>query len=66
MAGHDTTANALSLCLYNIAKNTDVQEKLRDEINSILGNDPLDVIPTMDDLKKMEYLNLVIKEVNTL
>lgn len=66
LAGHDTTANALSLCLYNIAKNTDVQQKLRDEINSILGNDPLDVIPTMDDLKKMKYLNLVIKEVNIL
>ncbi|KAF1802379.1 hypothetical protein V8B55DRAFT_1594502 [Mucor lusitanicus] len=62
LAGHDTTANAISLCLYNLAKNPDVQQKLREEVTSILGNDPVDVVPTMDDLKKMEYLNLVIRE----
>lgn len=66
MAGHDTTANAISLCLYNLAKNPDVQQKLRKEVSSILGDDPVDVVPTMDDLKKMEYLNLVIREVSLL
>lgn len=63
MAGHDTTANAISLCLYNLAKNPDVQQKLREEVSRILGDDPVDVVPTIDDLKKMEYLNLVIREV---
>ena len=63
MAGHDTTANAISLCLYNLAKNPDVQQKLREEVSRILGDDPVDVVPTIDDLKKMEYLYLVIREV---
>ncbi|GAN02482.1 cytochrome P450 [Mucor ambiguus] len=60
-AGHDTTANAISLCIYNLAKNPDVQQKLREEVSGILGNDPT-VVPTLDDLKKMAYLDLVIKE----
>ncbi|CEP20052.1 hypothetical protein [Parasitella parasitica] len=62
LAGHDTTANAISFCLYNIAKNPDIQQKLREEITSVLGEDPVDIVPTMEDLKKMDYLNLVIKE----
>ncbi|KAL7316548.1 hypothetical protein PS15m_005631 [Mucor circinelloides] len=62
-AGHDTTANAISLCIYNLAKNPNVQQKLREEVSSILGNDPvIDNVPTLEDLKKMEYLDLVIKE----
>ncbi|KAL0143662.1 hypothetical protein V8B55DRAFT_1479540 [Mucor lusitanicus] len=60
-AGHDTTANAISLCIYNLAKNPDVQQKLREEVSDILGSDP-DAVPTLDDLKRMTYLDLVIKE----
>ncbi|CAO3654865.1 unnamed protein product [Mucor fragilis] len=62
-AGHDTTANAISLCIYNLAKNPDIQQKLREEVSGILGNDPtVDTVPTLDDLKQMTYLDLVIKE----
>jgi len=33
-------------------------------VSSILGNNPIiDNVPTLEDLKKMEYLDLVIKEV---
>ncbi|KAI9264720.1 cytochrome P450 [Sporodiniella umbellata] len=62
LAGHDTTANALSFCLYNLAKNKRVQQKLRDEINEIFGKDSYDLRPTIEELKKMKYINLVIKE----
>ncbi|EIE80372.1 hypothetical protein RO3G_05077 [Rhizopus delemar RA 99-880] len=62
LAGHDTTANALSFCFYNLAKNKHVQNKLRQEIISVLGDDPKDVVPTLDQLKEMPYLNLVLKE----
>ncbi|RCI02684.1 cytochrome P450-dit2 [Rhizopus stolonifer] len=62
LAGHDTTAHTLSFCFYNLAKNRDVQHKLRQEVLDILGDTPMDVVPTLDQLKTMEYLNLVLKE----
>ncbi|KAG1440295.1 hypothetical protein G6F56_011982 [Rhizopus delemar] len=64
LAGHDTTAHTLSACLYNFAKNKiqDVQHKLRQEVFDILGDTPMDVVPTLEQLKAMEYLNLVLKE----
>lgn len=62
LAGHDTTAHTLSFCLYNLAKNKAVQQKLRQEIINHMGDEPMDVEPTLEQLKEMEYLNLVIKE----
>ncbi|EIE82237.1 hypothetical protein RO3G_06942 [Rhizopus delemar RA 99-880] len=60
--GHDTTATALSFCFYNIAKNKHVQQKLREEIIGVLGDEPVDIVPTLEQLKEMPYLNLVIQE----
>ncbi|KAI8373763.1 cytochrome P450 [Blakeslea trispora] len=62
LAGHDTTGNALTCCLYNLAKNEHVQDKLRKEIISVMGDTDEDRVPTMEDLKQMPYLNRVIKE----
>ncbi|KAI8988313.1 cytochrome P450 [Mycotypha africana] len=62
LAGHDTTANTLAFCMYNLAKNPHVQKKAREEILSILGDEPADVVPTMEDLKQMSYLDMVLKE----
>ncbi|CEI87539.1 hypothetical protein RMCBS344292_01950 [Rhizopus microsporus] len=62
VAGHETTANTLALCLYNLAKYKNVQDKLRKEVIEVLGNEPVDVIPTLEELRRMEYLNMVIKE----
>ncbi|KAI8370151.1 cytochrome P450 [Choanephora cucurbitarum] len=62
LAGHDTTGNALSFCLYNLAKNKHVQDKLREEILSVMDDRDPDAIPTAEDFKKMPYLNMVIKE----
>ncbi|CEG64279.1 hypothetical protein RMATCC62417_01282 [Rhizopus microsporus] len=62
LAGHETTANTLAFCLYNLAKYKHVQDKLRKEVIEILGNEPVDVTPTLEELKRMEYLNMVIKE----
>lgn len=41
-----------------------MQAKLRKEVIEVLGNDPVDFIPTLEELRRMEYLNMVIKEVN--
>ncbi|KXN74937.1 cytochrome P450 [Conidiobolus coronatus NRRL 28638] len=65
LAGHDTTANTLSYALYHLARNRDVQDKLRNEIYQKMNLDDNQeklVVPTSEQLKNMEYLNLVIKE----
>ncbi|CEG84436.1 hypothetical protein RMATCC62417_18239 [Rhizopus microsporus] len=62
LAGHETTANTLAFCLYNLAKHKHVQGKLRKEVIEVLGDEPVDVTPTLEELKRMEYLNMVIKE----
>ncbi|KXN74928.1 cytochrome P450 [Conidiobolus coronatus NRRL 28638] len=57
IAGHDTTASSLSYGMYHLAKNQEVQKKLRKEIYEVL-----EISPETKKLKSMEYLGLVIKE----
>ncbi|KXN74924.1 cytochrome P450, partial [Conidiobolus coronatus NRRL 28638] len=66
VAGHDTTANTLACGMYQLAKNKQVQDKLRKEIYDTLQIQPGTnkiVVPTFDQIKNMEYLGLFIKEV---
>lgn len=60
-AGHDTTAATACFALYEIARNSNVQEKLVNELKEIFGNDKK-IQPTMQDLNNMKYLDLVLKE----
>ncbi|KAG1222761.1 hypothetical protein G6F35_005083 [Rhizopus arrhizus] len=62
LAGDDTISNTLSFCLYHLAKNKRVQQKLREEIINILGDDDMDIVPSLEELKQMKYMNIVIKE----
>ncbi|KAI9256690.1 cytochrome P450 [Sporodiniella umbellata] len=61
-AGHDTTSNTLAFCLYHLAKNKDIQQKLREEVSDLLGNGNDTETITLEMLNKMKYLNAVIKE----
>jgi cytochrome P450 len=66
IAGHDTTASSLSYGMYHLAKNQEVQKKLRKEIYEVLEISPETKkvsIPTFEQVKNMEYLGLFIKEV---
>ena len=63
MAGHDTTANALGTAFYYLAVNKNVQQKLRDEAIAYLGDEPTDIVPTVEQTKEMPYVNMIIKEV---
>jgi len=36
LAGYETVSSTLSFCLYHLALNQDVQNKIRDEMNSKL------------------------------
>ena len=58
LAGHETSASALSWSLYLIAKHPEVQEKLYNEI-SVLG--PIDEIE-FKDLSKLPYTRDVFRE----
>ncbi|XP_077996721.1 ultra-long-chain fatty acid omega-hydroxylase-like [Glandiceps talaboti] len=59
--GHDTTASAISWCLYNLARNPEHQQKCREEIDSILDTKNGDTIE-WDDLGNLPYLTMCIKE----
>ncbi|CAH3047031.1 unnamed protein product, partial [Porites lobata] len=58
-AGVDTTSSATLWWLYNLARFPDVQEKLYQEIDSVLGKDD-DVLPS--HLAKLRYLKACLKE----
>ncbi|ORX55728.1 cytochrome P-450 cyp509A1 [Hesseltinella vesiculosa] len=66
LAGHDTTAIALSSAVYWLARHPHIQEKARQEVNAVLFPDGSlpdeDVVPTLENTKQFIYLNQVIKE----
>ncbi|CDS14232.1 hypothetical protein LRAMOSA06402 [Lichtheimia ramosa] len=62
LAGHDTTSNAISYAVYHLAKNPDLQQKAREEVLRALGDSSEDVLPTLDQIKEMTYINQIIKE----
>ena len=37
--GHDTTASAITWCLYCLSKNPEHQERCAEEIHSVIGDD---------------------------
>ncbi|XP_019875047.2 cytochrome P450 4d2-like [Aethina tumida] len=59
-AGHDTTASSISFTLYEIARHPDIQQKLYEEIVSVIGLD--DVEMTTSQLHDLKYMEMVIKE----
>jgi len=58
MAGYHTTGTAIPYALFALSQNRDVQVKVQEEIDKILG----DRLPTLDDISQMEYLTQVVKE----
>ncbi|XP_034482839.1 cytochrome P450 4d8 [Drosophila innubila] len=59
--GHDTTASAISFCLWEISRHAKVQEKMLEEILQVLGTDHSRPI-TIRDLAELKYVECVIKE----
>ncbi|XP_046635706.1 probable cytochrome P450 49a1 [Daphnia pulicaria] len=60
MAGVDTSANTSAFLIYYLAKNPDKQEKLREEIFSVIG--PKGSPITSNALNNLPYLKACIKE----
>lgn len=58
VAGYDTTSTVLSFALYEIARHPEVQEKLREEIHTVLSDNEGEL--TYDVVLKMTYLESVL------
>jgi len=59
LAGHETTAIALSWAILMIAENPPVETKLVEELERVLG----DREPTADDVPRLRYTEMILKEV---
>ncbi|HZD35678.1 MAG TPA: cytochrome P450 [Nitrososphaeraceae archaeon] len=59
LAGHETTANALTWTLYLISQNLGVESKIIAEIKQVLENERP---PTMEDIERFQYLRNVFAE----
>nr|QEV83798.1 cytochrome P450 [Brachionus rotundiformis] len=59
VAGQETSANTLAFCLLEIGRNPDVFEKLKNEIDTVLGSK---AFIDNEDLTKLTYTNCVYKE----
>ena len=57
IAGHETTSTAMSWTLFGLCQNLEAQRKLREELLTLATDDP-----TMDELKTLPYLDMVIRE----
>jgi cytochrome P450 len=58
LAGHETTANALTWSWYLLSKNPTVGRRVRQEVATVLGGRA----PTIHDLKDLKYTQMVFEE----
>jgi cytochrome P450 len=58
LAGHETTANALSWCWYLLAQHPEAEARLHDELDRVLGGR----MPNFADLAELNWTRMVIEE----
>src|ERR1700730_14087544 len=58
LAGHETTAVSLSWTWHLLSQHPEVAQKLRQELNEILGGRP----PQLEDLLRLPYTDKVVRE----
>jgi cytochrome P450 len=58
LAGHETTAVALSWTWYLLARHPDVEARLADELRDVLGGRT----PSVADLPRLKYADMVVTE----
>jgi cytochrome P450 len=58
LAGHETTATALTWTWFLLAQHPDVEARLHEEVDAVLGDRP----PTASDLHSLSYTDMVLRE----
>ena len=58
LAGHETTANALTWTFYLLAQHPEIAERLKAEVDRVLGNRP----PAPEDYPNLKYAEMVFTE----
>jgi cytochrome P450 len=58
LAGHETTANALTWTFYLLAQHPEIAERLQAEVDRVLGNRP----PAPEDYPNLKYVQMVFTE----
>jgi len=58
LAGHETTSNALTWTWYLLSEHPEVEARMHDEIDRVLGGRP----PAMDDVPALRYTRMVLTE----
>ena len=58
LAGHETTATSLSWVVHRLLQNPDVLEKVRAELQRVVGGGPI----RAEHMSELEYLDATIKE----
>ena len=58
IAGFETSSTTMSFCLYELALNPDVQQRLRKEMDDVLEQHDGQI--TYEAIQEMEYLDRVI------
>merc|ERR1719401_3402407 len=59
IAGHETTASALTWALFELAQNPELLSRVQREVDEVLGDRE---VPTYEDIKQMELLRLTFAE----
>jgi cytochrome P450 len=63
IAGHETTSNALTWTYYLLSQNPQIQRRVFEEIDSVLGGDSGEYKqPSIGDLPKLNYVEKVFRE----
>lgn len=57
-AGHDTTANALTVALHHLERHADVRERFREELSDVLGG----CRPQLSDVPALSVTERVVRE----
>ncbi|KAJ3642932.1 hypothetical protein Zmor_025678 [Zophobas morio] len=60
LAGFETSSTTMTFLLYELSRRPELQEKVRDEINTVLKNH--DGIVTYEAIQEMKYMDQVINE----
>ena len=58
LAGHETTANALSWAWYLLSQHPEVEARLHTELEQVLGGQ----VPTVEHLPRLSYTHMVLEE----